>query len=143
VNEATGGRGADVVFDSVGGDVTAQSYRCMAIHGRLLLLGFASGIEAEDEIALTPRPLLFGNFSLVGVCWTYMSDPLATRSQTGWNFPSHAEGQRIHGEVLERLRRGAIRTVIGQRTRFADLPTAFDAVIQRDAIGRSVILLDV
>ena len=89
VNEATGGRGVDVVFDSVGGDTTSQSYRCMALNGRLLVLGFASGIEAEDQASLTPRPLLFGNFSLVGVCWAYMADPLATRRQTGWNFPSH------------------------------------------------------
>jgi NADPH2:quinone reductase len=142
VNEATGGRGVDVVFDSVGGDVTAQSYRCMAFQGRLLLLGFASGIEAEDETTLTPRPLLFGNFSLVGVCWTYMDDPLATRRQTGWNFPSHEHGVRIHGELIDLLRRGAIRPVIGQRARFADLPAAFDGVIRRETIGRTVILLD-
>jgi NADPH2:quinone reductase len=143
VNEATGGRGVDVVFDSVGGDTTAQSYRCMAMNGRLLVLGFASGIEAEDEASLTPRPLLFGNFSLVGVCWAYMDDPLATRRQTGWNFPSHEHGERVHREVIELLRRGAIRPVIGQRAPFADLPAAFDAVMNRTTIGRSVIELDV
>jgi len=143
VNEATGGRGVDVVFDSVGGDTTTQSYRCMALNGRLLVLGFASGIEAEDQASLTPRPLLFGNFSLVGVCWAYMADPLATRRQTGWNFPSHEYGERVHGEVIELLRSGAIRPVIGQRTRFADLPAAFDAVLNRTTIGRSVIQLGV
>ena len=143
VNEATGGRGVDVVFDSVGGDVTVQSFRCMAFNGRLLTLGFASGIEVEDQATFTPRPLLFGNFSLVGVCWTYMDDPLAVRRQSGWNFPSHEDGVRVHGEVLELLRRGAVRPVVGQRARFADLPAAFDAVIDRTTIGRSVIELDV
>ncbi len=142
VNEATDGRGVDVVFDSVGGDVTIQSFRCMAFGGRLLSLGFASGIEAEDEATFTPRPLLFGNFALVGVCWTYLDDPLAVRRQSGWNFPSHEDGARIHEQVLGLLRRGAIRPVIGQRAPFADLPTAFDAVIRRETIGRSVILLD-
>src|SRR5262249_50807261 len=83
VNEATGGRGVDVVFDSVAGDVTAQSLRCMAFGARLLALGFASGIEAEDAPTLTPRPLLFGNFSLLGVCWGYVDDSLALRRQTG------------------------------------------------------------
>ena len=143
VNDATGGRGVDIVFDSVGGDTTAQSYRCMAMNGRLLVLGFASGIEAEDEPSLTPRPLLFGNFSLVGVCWAYMDDPIATRRGTGWNFPSHEYGERVHREVLELLGRGAIRPVIGQRARFADLPAVFDAVMNRTTIGRSVIELDV
>ena len=142
VNDATGGRGVDVVFDSVGGEVTTRSFRCMAFNGRLLSLGFASGIEAEDQATFTPRPLLFGNFSLVGVCWAYMDDPLAFRRQTGFNFPSHEDGVRVHREVLELLRRGAIRPVIGQRASFADLPAAFDAVIRRETIGRSVIELD-
>src|SRR5262245_4176686 len=143
VNDATGGRGVDVAFDSVGGDTTVQTFRCMALGGRLLALGFASGIEAEDETALTPRPLLFGNFALVGVCWAYQDDPLAFRRQTGFNFPSHADGARMHGEILALLRSGAIRPVVGQRARFADLPAAFDAVIRRDTIGRTVIGLDV
>jgi NADPH2:quinone reductase len=141
VNEATDGRGVDVVFDSVGGDTTTQSFRCMAFNGRLLVLGFASGIEAEDQPTMTPRPLLFGNFALVGVCWAYLDDPLAARRQTGFNFPSHRDGVRMHGKVLELLRRGSIRPVIGQRSRFADLPAAFDAVIRRETIGRTVIEL--
>jgi NADPH:quinone reductase-like Zn-dependent oxidoreductase len=53
------------------------------------------------------------------------------------NFPAHKDGVRVHREVLELLRRGAIRPVIGQRARFADLPAAFDAVIRRETIGRS------
>jgi NADPH2:quinone reductase len=113
------------------------------MNGRLLVLGFASGIEAEDEPSLTPRPLLFGNFSLVGVCWGYMDDPLTVRRQTGWNFPSHEDGERIHREVIGLVRSGAIRPVIGQRVPFAELPAAFDAVMDRTTIGRSVIELEV
>ena len=48
----------------------------------------------------------------------------------------------MHREVLELLRRGAIHPVIGQRARYADLPAAFDAVIRRETIGRTVIELD-
>jgi NADPH2:quinone reductase len=143
VNEATGGRGVDVVFDSVGGDVTAQSFRCLAFNGRLLAVGFAAGIEAEDESTLTARPLLFGNFSLVGVCHAYVDDPLAFRRQTGFNFPSHEDGVRLHQKVLDLLRRKEIRAVIGQRAAFADLPAAFDAVERRETVGRTVIALDV
>jgi NADPH2:quinone reductase len=143
VNQATGGRGVDVVFDSVGGDTTAQSFRCTAFNGRLLSLGFASGIEAEDHTALTPRPLLFGNFALVGVCWTYVDDPLAFRRQTGFNFPSHEDGVSIHRAVLDLLRTKEIRPVIGQRARFSELPASFDAVMRRETIGRTVISMDV
>ena len=43
VRELTGGRGADVVVDPVGGDRFDQSLRCMAPEGRLLVVGFAAG----------------------------------------------------------------------------------------------------
>ncbi|HBZ69513.1 MAG TPA: NADPH:quinone oxidoreductase, partial [Deltaproteobacteria bacterium] len=43
MKEKTGGRGADVIYDSVGGEVTDQSLKCIAWNGRLLVIGFASG----------------------------------------------------------------------------------------------------
>jgi NADPH2:quinone reductase len=59
----TGGAGADVVFDPVGGDVFDESLRIMAFGGRLLVIGFTSG-----RIATVPSniPLIKG-FSVVGV----------------------------------------------------------------------------
>lgn len=141
VNEATDGRGADVVFDSVGGPVTEQSLRCLGFGGRLLVVGFAGGIEAEERASITPRPLCFGNFSLLGVCHAYVDDPVAFRRQTGFNFPSHEDGERVHGEVLALIRKGSVRPVIGQRGTFEDLPAAFDAVQDRTSVGRSVLLV--
>ena len=47
--DATGGRGVDVAFDTIGGEITTRTYGCMAFGGRHVLAGFASGIEAEDE----------------------------------------------------------------------------------------------
>ncbi|NEE34713.1 zinc-binding dehydrogenase, partial [Streptomyces sp. SID7982] len=44
VKEATGGRGADVVYDPVGGDAYAKSTKCVAFEGRILVVGFASGV---------------------------------------------------------------------------------------------------
>lgn len=43
VKEATGGRGADVVYDPVGGEAYAKSVKCIAFEGRVLVVGFASG----------------------------------------------------------------------------------------------------
>jgi NADPH2:quinone reductase len=63
VKELTDGRGADVIFDPVGGDVFDQSTRCIAFDGRLLVIGFTSGRIAEVRSNI---PLIKG-FSVVGV----------------------------------------------------------------------------
>ena len=55
VLDATDGRGVDVAFDSIGGDVTVQTFRCMAFNGRHVLAGFAAGIEAEDTASSRGR----------------------------------------------------------------------------------------
>ena len=43
VKEATGGNGADVIYDPVGGDVYDRSTKCIAFEGRILVIGFTSG----------------------------------------------------------------------------------------------------
>jgi NADPH2:quinone reductase len=140
VLEATGGNGVDVAFDTIGGDVTVQTFRCMAFNGRHVLAGFASGIEHEDE-GIVPRPVLFGNFSLVGVCHAYADDALEFRRLTGLNFPSHAQGEETHARLLDLLARGEIKAVVGRDVSFAELPAALDAMERRETIGRSVVRL--
>jgi len=63
VKEITGGGGADIIYDPVGGDVFDESIRCIAWGGRLLVIGFASGRIPEIPVNL---PLIKG-FSVVGV----------------------------------------------------------------------------
>lgn len=141
VLDATDGRGVDVVLDSVGGEVTRQSMRCMAFNARLLAIGFASGIEIEDESHLTPRPWLFGNFSYCGVCLAYVDEPILFKKATGLNFPGHADGEVIHQRVLQLFADGKVETVIGQRRGFEELPLAFEAITKRTVLGRSVIVV--
>jgi NADPH:quinone reductase len=140
VLQATDGRGVDVAFDSVGGEVTTKTFRCMAFNGRHLLVGFASGIEAEDE-GIIPRPVLFGNFSLFGVCHAYVDDPAALKGMTGYNFPSHADGERVHARVLELVSNGSVRPVVGNEVAFTDLPQALQAMADRQTVGRNVALV--
>jgi NADPH2:quinone reductase len=140
VLEATDGRGVDVAFDAVGGDVTLQTFRCMAFNGRHVLAGFASGIEQEDE-GLVPRPVLFGNFSLVGVCHAYVDDSIDFKRTTGFNFPAHRDGERLHAELLELIDQGKIRPVVGRVVTFDELPVALDAMERRDTVGRTVVHL--
>ncbi len=63
VRELTHGNGADVVFDPVGGDAFAQSVRCIAWEGRILVVGFASG----DIPQVAANMILVKNFSVTGV----------------------------------------------------------------------------
>lgn len=63
VKALTAGRGADVIYDPVGGDIFDESVRCIAFDGRLLVIGFTSGRIASVS---TNMPLIKG-FSVVGV----------------------------------------------------------------------------
>ena len=61
--ELTDGRGADVIYDPVGGDAFDESTRCIAFGGRLLIVGFASGRIPSVSVNI---PLIKG-FSVIGV----------------------------------------------------------------------------
>lgn len=63
VKELTDGRGADVIYDPVGGDIFDESVRCIAWNGRLLIIGFTSGRIPTVSVNM---PLIKG-FSVVGV----------------------------------------------------------------------------
>ena len=63
VNDLTAGRGADVIFDPVGGDVFDRSRRCIAWEGRLLVIGFAS----ETIPTVKMNHLLIKNYSIAGL----------------------------------------------------------------------------
>jgi NADPH2:quinone reductase len=65
VLEETGGRGADVIYDSVGGDVFERSLKCIAWNGRLLVIGFASG----EIPSLKANRILLKNIAVVGLHW--------------------------------------------------------------------------
>ena len=65
LKQATGGKGADVVFEVVGGEVFDVCSRAMAWNGRLLIIGFASGTIPKLPVNLA----LVKGYSAVGVFW--------------------------------------------------------------------------
>lgn len=67
VKDLTGGRGADVIYDPVGGDVFDASRRLAAFEGRILVIGFAGGRIADAPT----NHILIKNYSVVGVHWGY------------------------------------------------------------------------
>ena len=65
LRELTGGYGADVVFDPVGGEPFAEGLRCLRPDGKLLVLGFAAGQIPQVQL----NRLLFRNASVLGAAW--------------------------------------------------------------------------
>jgi NADPH2:quinone reductase len=139
INDATGGRGVDVVFDGVGGPTFSQSTRSLARNGRHLMIGFAGGIDAEDQAGIVPRPLLFGNVAVVGVLLAYTSHPDQARAATGFNITPRPVGDDVHERLIELLDKGAIHPVIGARVPVEELPNALDAMEKRETVGRVVV----
>jgi len=65
VKGMTGGRGADVIFDPVGGDVYDRSTKCIAFEGRIVIVGFTSGRIPQAAA----NHVLVKNYSVVGLHW--------------------------------------------------------------------------
>jgi NADPH2:quinone reductase len=133
---ATDGRGVDVCFDGVGGDVMMESLRCLTRNGRHLVIGFASGIEAEEVPMVNGRALCFGNFSLVGVILAY-GDPVAAGS--GFNPTPYSVAKQVHEHLVELLRSGQIRPIVSKTVPFEQLPQALDEMESRATTGRVVV----
>ena len=99
VKTLTRGRGADVIFDPVGGDVFDESVRCIAFDGRLLVIGFTSGRIATVS---TNMPLIKG-FSVVGVrageYGRQFPDKGRENVETIWNWAREGKVHpRVHAE---------------------------------------------
>jgi NADPH:quinone reductase-like Zn-dependent oxidoreductase len=65
VKQLTGGRGADVIYDPVGGDIFDLSTKCIAPGGRLLVIGFASGRIPT----IAANRILIKDIAIVGALW--------------------------------------------------------------------------
>ena len=123
--EATGGRGADVVVDPVGGEVLRQSIRALAPEGRLLVIGFASGEIPEVAV----NRLLLRNVSLMGVNWG------------GFLAAEPAYARIAADRIAELHAAGAIAPVVGERYPLERGADALHALADRRAVGKPVIVV--
>jgi NADPH2:quinone reductase len=125
VKDATGGRGANVIFDPVGGDVFDLSRKCIAFEGRLLVIGFASG-----RIPQAPaNHALVKNYAIVGVHWG-----LFRRL-----YPE--EIGKEHRALLELYDEGKIRPLIYREFPFTDVVEALDHLGGRRSYGKVIVRL--
>jgi NADPH:quinone reductase len=121
VKTMTEGRGIDIVFDPVGGDVTLESLRCLSWGGCLLIVGFACG-----EIARIPaNRLLLRRGSAIGVYWNHDRDAEMIGAVTS--------------NLISMAQTGSIAPQIDDRYRFVELPAALDALATRRATGKLVV----
>jgi NADPH2:quinone reductase len=125
IKELTERRGADVIFDPVGGDVFDLSTKCVAPEGRILIIGFTSGRIPTVQV----NRLLLKNISIVGVLW---GDYANARP---WYF---GEVQRALNALYAE---GKINPVVSYEYPFEDAPRAMRDVAERRATGKSVLVI--
>lgn len=121
---ATGGKGADLIFDPVGGDVFDESTRCIAFDGRLLVIGFAAGRIPQVKANIA----LIKGFSVVGV----------RAGEYGRRFPER--GAENIASILALAAEGRIRPHVHATYGLEEWAHAFRAMELRRVVGRSVIL---
>ena len=128
VNRLTDGRGADVIYDPIGGEAFQQALRCVAWEGRILVVGFAAD-GANLPQARTNLLLLKGS-SLVGVFWGRFTREAPERSARNFDtlFGWYADGR--------------LRPHISHRFRLDEGIEALRAVAERRVVGKCVVVMD-
>ncbi len=123
VRSATGGRGVDVVYEAVGGDIFQQVRRTVAWDGRLLIIGFTSGTIPDAPM----NHALLKNYSIVGVHWGawLARDPGNLRSN--WD------------RIVELAGTGHIDPLISAVRPFEDAAQALSDLGNRKTVGKVVI----
>jgi len=122
--DLTGGKGADVVYDPVGGAHTEAALRATAWHGRLLVIGFASGVIPQVKLNLA----LLKERSLVGVYWG--------------DWTQHdPQGQRRNVDQLAGwFAEGKIKPALSERVSLEEAPAAMLRLLQRNVKGKVVVV---
>jgi NADPH2:quinone reductase len=124
VKEVTGGRGADVVFDPVGGEAFRKSTKCIAFEGRIVIVGFTSGEIPSAAL----NHALVKNYSILGLHWGLYNqrDPQAIRV--------------CHVELTRLAAAGTIRPLVSERLPLADVPDGLQRLAGGATTGRIVFL---
>ena len=124
IKRLTDGKGPDVVYDPVGGDVAEPVFRSIGWRGRYLVVGFAQG----GIPALPWNLALLKGASIVGVFWGDFA-----RREPKANAAALAELAKWYAE-------GKVKPVIDQRLPMIDLPKAFAHMGSRDVRGKLVMV---
>ncbi|TRZ93833.1 MAG: NADPH:quinone oxidoreductase family protein [Rhodocyclaceae bacterium] len=124
INELTAGKGADVVYDPVGGPYTEPALRALAWRGRLLVIGFAAGDIPKIPLNLA----LLKERSIIGVYWG---------DSTRHDPAGHLANLR---QLHEWFAAGTIHPIVSERFPLAAAKDAIAKIANRQVKGKIVVL---
>ncbi|MAT65861.1 MAG: NADPH:quinone oxidoreductase [Gammaproteobacteria bacterium] len=123
VKALTAGRGVDIVYDPVGGDVFDESLRCVAPFARVLVIGFASGRIPEVRV----NHVLIKQYAVIGV----------RAGEFGRVDPQ--AGARVNAGLASLAASGTIVPHVHTRLPFTSLVEAYETIEARHVVGRVVV----
>lgn len=126
VKELTGGKGADVIYDPVGGDIFDESTRCIAFGGRILSIGFTSGRLPTLPVNIA----LIKGFSVHGV----------RAGEYGRQFPE--KGAENNAAIWKLAEDGLVKPRVDAEYPLDGWREAFETLAQRKVVGKTIIRPD-
>jgi NADPH2:quinone reductase len=120
VKDVTGGHGADVVYDPVGGDAYQRSTKCIAFEGRILVVGFAGGQIQSAAL----NHALVKNYSIVGLHWgLYLTkNPALVRT--------------CHEELSKLAEAGVVKPLVSERLSLEAVADGLQRLADGTTVGR-------
>ncbi|NKC00575.1 MAG: zinc-binding dehydrogenase [Pseudomonadales bacterium] len=123
VKEVTGGAGADVIYDPVGGPLFDQCMRCINWYGRVLIVGFVGG----DIPKLPTNLVLLKSCQVIGVFYGAFAGRFATENEQNFR------------EIMDFVQSGQVNPLVGQSFAFEQFADALNCLDQRRALGKVVL----
>lgn len=123
VKKETGGKGADIIYDPVGGKIGELSTKCIAFEGRLLIIGFTSGEFSNFK----SNHILIKNYSIVGLHWGNYRIFNPGLMDESWR------------ELAAMFEKGAVKPLISARYRMEQVAEAMEHLASRKAVGKIVL----
>ena len=123
IKELTGGKGADVIYDPVGGDLSEQAFRGIAWDGRFLVIGFASGPIPAIPLNLA----LLKGASMMGVFWG------------SWMARQPQEAMQNFKELIDMIDGGQFSPLVTEVYDLEDYQSALASISERRAKGKVIL----
>lgn len=123
VKDLTGGRGADVIIDPVGGDTFTRSTKCIAFEGRIVVIGFTSGAFGQ----LATNHVLIKNYGVLGLHWGM------------YRFTEPELVASVQRELDALVASGLVRPLVSERLALPDAPDGLTRLAGGATTGRVVV----
>ena len=124
VKKATGGQGANIILEMVGGEIADQSLQCLAPYGRMVIYGAASGQVAQ----FTGIQLMYKNQAIIGY---WLTSQLSRTDRVA----------KAMMEIMHYLGSGKLEIIVGQTFPLAEAAEAHRTIADRKTMGKVVLVV--